>query len=344
MKIAVVYNEPYKELTDPYAVSCPPNFKDSEIYKLRQCDILEEYKLIADSLVELGYESYCLNIMDNLDIFFNDLNKNKPDVILNLVELYKDDAKLEVNFAALLQLLNVAFTGCNAKSLSLCKNKFNSKQILKFNGINVPNNVYFDKIEENYNVNLKFPVIVKPIAEDGSIGIDEDSIIEDETLINEKIRQVIKKYKQPAIVEEYIEGREFNVAILEGESFIDLPISEIDFSTMPKNYKKIVGFNAKWSVNHICYKTTIPICPANIDLKTEEKIKHIAKESFIAMECNGYARVDFRMDNSGNLYVLEVNPNPDLSIDAGLYRACKIAGFSYSEMLNILIKNALIKS
>lgn len=343
MKIAVVFNEPYKELSDPYAVTCPPNFKDSDIYKLRQCDILEEYRLISNSLIKLGYDAYCLNILDNLDIFFNDINKNKPDIILNLVEIYKDKATLEINFAALLKLLNIPFTGCDSKSLSLCKNKFNSKQILKYNGINVPNNVYFDKVEDNYNINLNFPVIVKPIAEDGSIGIDEDSIIEDEKLLNEKIRFVIKKYKQPVIVEEYIEGREFNVAILEEKSFIDLPISEIDFSSMPNNYKKIVGFNAKWNVNHICYKTTVPICPAKLDIATEKKIKQIAMQSFTLMECSGYARVDFRMDNDGNLYVLEVNPNPDLSIDAGFYRACKIAGLSYDEMLNILIKNALIK-
>ena len=159
-----------------------------------------------------------------------------------------------------------------------------------------------------------------------------------------KINSVIEKHKQPVILEEYIEGREFNIGILEGDCLINLPISEIDFSEMPNIYRKIVGFNAKWNSEHECYHKSVPICPANINKDLEKKMYQIAKQCFSILECSGYARIDIRVDKMGEIYVLEVNPNPDLSVDAGFFRAAKMQGYTYSDILEIILKSAFNKT
>lgn len=341
MKVAIVFNEPYAEILDPYAISCPPDFINSDVFKLRGTDIIAEYEQLAISLRNKGYDCYILNILDNLDILIKDIEKNNPDVIFNLIEIYKDKAGLEKNFAAFFELAGIHFTGATTKSLGLCQNKYLSKQILSANGIKVPNYRLIKTLSNYYEVKLAYPLIVKPVAEDGSIGIDNDSVVDCYDKLADKINNVIKKHKQPVIIEEYIEGREFNVGLIEDDGLINLPISEIDFSNLPPNYHKIVDFNAKWNYKHECYQKTVPICPAKIDKELEERLYEIARKCFNVLEINGYARVDIRVDKNNEIYVLEVNPNPDLSIDAGFFRAAKAKGYTYGDLLETIVKNAI---
>ncbi|HPN38192.1 MAG TPA: ATP-grasp domain-containing protein [Melioribacteraceae bacterium] len=344
MKVAVVFNEPYKELIDPYAIKCTPEFCNNDVFKLRGCDIIAEYELIAKNLRLFGYDSYILNILDNLDVLLNDLNINKPDIIFNLIEIYKDKAGLEKNFASVFELMKIPFTGATSKSLALCQNKYLSKQILSENNILVPSFQNVNSINNNFLLKVNFPIIVKPVSEDGSIGIDDDSVINDYDNLITKISELHNRFKQPVIIEEFIDGREINVSLLEIDEIVVLPISEIDFSNMPSNYNKIVGFNAKWNSEHECYKKTIPVCPANLIPEIEVKAKEIAIKCFSVLNCRGYARVDMRIDKNGNIFVLEVNPNPDLSIDAGFFRAAKVHGYSYNKLLEIIVKNAKTKA
>lgn len=341
MKVAVVFNEPYTQLFDPYASKCSEQFKLSEAYKMRGNDIIAEYELISECLRKKGFEAYNLNILDDFNILLTDLEKNKPDIIFNLVEIYKDRAGLEKNFASFFKLLNIPFTGGTTKNLGICQNKYLSKQILAANGISVPKFKCISRIEENCEIDINYPAIVKPVSEDGSIGIDDDSVVRNYDKAIEKINFILNNFKQPAIIEEFIDGRELNVSIIESDDLIVLPISEIDFSDMPENFNKIVGFNAKWNSEHQCYKKTIPICPAKLTKEIEKKVKETAINCFKLLQCSGYARVDIRLNESGEIFVLELNPNPDLSLDAGFFRAAKMYGYSYSDVLEIIVKNAL---
>ena len=185
---------------------------------------------------------------------------------------------------------------------------------------------------------LKFPVIVKLLREDASIGISEFSVANDFDSALNRIKYLLENYKQEILVEEYIDGRELNVSILGGKV---LPISEITFDGLPKAFPKIVTYEAKWSPESIYYKNTIPKCPAIISDNIRERIEKTALEAFNAMDCRDYARVDVRLSKRNVPYVIEVNPNPDISPDAGFVRSAQAAGYSYSELLKLIASFAL---
>jgi D-alanine-D-alanine ligase len=152
---------------------------------------------------------------------------------------------------------------------------------------------------------------------------------------------MLRKFNQPILVEQYVEGREFNVAIVGNEEVVALPISEIDFSTMPEGYHHIVSYQAKWVPDSVEYKSTVPICPAKISRRLEEKIKNTAIRAYQAMQCRDYARVDMRVDKAGNVCVLEVNPNPDLSPSgSGFARSAAALGWTYGQLISNITQSA----
>ncbi|NTU51549.1 MAG: ATP-grasp domain-containing protein, partial [Candidatus Aminicenantes bacterium] len=173
---------------------------------------------------------------------------------------------------------------------------------------------------------LKFPLIVKPNAEDASLGVYPESVVRDEESLRRQVRRCLDNYKQPVLVEGFIDGREFNVSVMENGTVTPLPVSEIDFSAMPKDMPRILGYEAKWFEDDPLYQKTPPVCPAPIDDEMRVRLLGLAAAAFRTMGCRDYARVDFRMDAKGRPFILEVNPNPDISTNAGYARALKAAG------------------
>ncbi|HSD63866.1 MAG TPA: hypothetical protein VLB50_08700, partial [Ignavibacteriaceae bacterium] len=159
--------------------------------------------------------------------------------------------------------------------------------------------------------------------------------------LTDRINFVIGSFRQPALVEEFIDGRELNVAVLGDKNPAALPISEIDFTEMPDSLYNIVSYQAKWDPNHEAYHKTIPCCPAKLPKRIEKKAKEIALHAFRIMNCRDYARVDMRLAANDKLYVLEVNPNPDLTESAGFMRSAEAAGYSYIRTLKSIINLAL---
>jgi len=188
---------------------------------------------------------------------------------------------------------------------------------------------------------VKFPLIVKPNSEDASLGIYPDSVVRDEESLRRQVRRCLTNYKQPVLVEAFIDGREFNVSVMENGAATPLPVSEIDFSAMPKDMPRILGYEAKWFEDDPLYKKTPPVCPALLDEGTRATLQGLAAAAFRTMGCRDYARVDFRMDAKGRPYILEVNPNPDISTNAGYARALKAAGIEYAAFWGTMVQNAL---
>jgi D-alanine-D-alanine ligase len=216
--------------------------------------------------------------------------------------------------------------------LGNCLSKLRAKQILISHGIRTPRFYYagiHDEIQKN-SFSLKFPVILKLAREDASIGISELSVVYNYKSMKERLDYLFSSFRQEVLVEEYINGRELNVAIL-GDQV--LPISEITFNHLPDNLPKIVTYEAKWSPESIYYKNTIPQCPALLDDQLKCKIEKMAIEAYDALECRDYARVDIRLNQRNVPYVIEVNPNPDISQDTGFMRSAASAGISYEELL-----------
>ncbi|HSP88434.1 MAG TPA: ATP-grasp domain-containing protein [Ignavibacteriaceae bacterium] len=343
IKIAIVFNEPHPELyIKPDELSeKKPDFVP--YFEVDSITPIEEYEIMAKRLKDSGVNAYTLNIKDNVEIILKDIKKNKPDLIFNFIEIYKEDARHEMNIVGVLELLRIPFTGAPSMSLANCQSKIFTKRLLNAFGIKTPRFILLKKLPKNYRHRLKYPLIVKPAFEDASVGIENESIVENVEKLKERTEYILKAFAQPALIEEFIEGRELNVAIIGDQDPTPLPISEIDFTEMPDHLHNIVSYQAKWDPNHESYHKTIPICPAKLPKRTEKKAKDIALKAFRAMGCRDYARIDMRLSKDNHLYVLEVNPNPDLTEGAGFMRSAEASGLNYVQTLRKIIDLALLR-
>ena len=337
LKIAVVFNEPHPEYYVKTNVINKKKAKSKQYFEVSNLTPLEEFDLLAGILDKNGFNAYTLNIEDDILILLKNIKKNKPDVVFNFIEIYKENARYEMNVVSLLELLGVPYTGAPPMSLANCQNKVLTKRLLNAVGIDTPKFLLVKKPSKKYRHGLKFPLMVKPAYEDASVGIENESIVRNDKELKERVDYVMQYFLQPALVEEFIEGRELNVSILGDDNPETLPISEIDFSEMPEHLHNIVSYQAKWDPHHEAFHKTIPICPAKVPRSVEKKAKEIALRSFKAMGCRDYARVDMRLTKSNKLYVLEVNPNPDLTDGAGFMRSAEAAGYFYLQTMRKII-------
>jgi D-alanine-D-alanine ligase len=336
LKVAVIYNEPNPELYRKPAQKRKKTQNFKLYFEVDRTTPMEDYQFIKEKLNEEGFDSYTLNLFDDINILINDVKKNQPDVIFNFVELYKDDATLEMNVVGVFELMGIPYTGSPPLALANCQNKVMTKKLLNINGIKTPQYFLAADLPEKLKHDLKYPLIVKPAFEDASVGIENESIVKNKTELLSRMEHVIQKFTQTVLIEEFIEGRELNVAIFQDEGTRALPISEIDFTQMPDHLHNIVSYQAKWDPQHESYHKTIPICPAILSLKIEKRAIETAIKAFNVMGCRDYARVDIRLSANEEIFVLEVNPNPDLTEGAGFMRSAEAAGMTYSQVLKRL--------
>jgi D-alanine-D-alanine ligase len=213
-------------------------------------------------------------------------------------------------------------------------NKARAKEILQAHGLPTARFQIFNPW--NIQRELEFPLFVKPVSEDASIGITRNSVVQDDQALRRRIRYVWDTYHQDSLVEEFINGREFNVTILGNESPRVLPVSEINFR-IPDPFARIVSFRAKWVPKSREYINTPPTCPAHVSEAAKKRIEDVAIRAYQAMGLRDYGRVDIRLRN-GTPYVLEVNPNADLAPDAGIARAAGVAGMTYADLADEIVR------
>jgi D-alanine-D-alanine ligase len=344
IKVAVVYNEPQPEMYRKSSDPNPENLEFKTYFEVDETTPMEEYDYVAERLNALGLNAYTLNIRDSLQKMLDNFKEQKPDVIFNFVEIYREDSRLEMNIVGLYELLGIPYTGAPALALANCQNKILAKRMLSSNGVRVPPFFIVKKKSRQYRHKLNYPLLIKPSLEDASVGIENESIVYNSRQLKERIEYVLHYFEQPVLVEEFIEGRELNVAVMGSNRLRVLPISEIDFTKMPDHLHNIVSYQAKWDPHHESYHKTIPKCPAPIPKKIEERAKKTAIKAFKIMGCRGYARVDMRLSKNKRLYVLEVNPNPDLTEGAGFMRSAEHAGMSYGQALKRIVNYAVRKN
>ena len=336
-KVLICYNEP-ASIYENYLGKSPA--KSEEKIDLSEKDFLSQVENIEKILKKKFENVSVLSIGKNIPQALTEMKETSPDVIFNFVEAVEGNANYESYIAGIYEILQLEYTGNKALTLGNCLNKPRTKQVLQSFGVRTPNYylAYFKKKIEEKNFKLNFPVILKLGKEDASIGISEFSVAYDFKSMIKQVNFLFKNYKQDVIIEEYIKGREINAAIL-GNNI--LPLSEITFKNLPNDLPKIVTYEAKWSAGSVYYKNTVPVCPAKLDEKTKIKIERMALDAFYAMDCRDYARVDFRLSKNNTPYVIEVNPNPDISKDSGFIRSAGAAGISYEEVLYTLAEFAL---
>jgi len=328
-KVLICYNEPTRFFKN-YVGKDVSDSKDN--IDLSEREFLKHISLIKKSLSKKYMSVETLPVNSDIKHAMKKILHYSPDVIFNFVESVEGNSNLESYIAGLFDMLGIPYTGNGPISLGNCLIKSRTKQILQSHGIRTPR--YFiassSCVPEKNNFVLKFPVISKLAHEDASIGISEFSVSQNFEKMKERLEYLFTTYNQEVLIEEYIEGRELNVAILGNQV---LPISEIRFDGLPDEFPKIVTYEAKWSPNSVYYKNTIPKCPAPLDDQLKQKIVKMAFDAFDALECRDYARVDIRLNQKNIPFVIEVNPNPDISQDTGFVRSANAAGIGYDELL-----------
>ena len=343
-KILICYNSPASifQIYNGKPVNGGAAKGESSPNDLSETGFSREIGFIKKSLLEKYSCVDYLAVDGNIERTISQINNYSPDVIFNFVEAVEGISSYEYCIAGVFQLLGYNITGNVPSCLGNCLNKERTKNILSTHGIDTPDflTVKFNTKLSKENFNLRFPVILKLLNEDASIGISEFSVVDDFEKLDKQLGFLQKMYRQDVIIEEYIEGRELNAAIL-GDSV--LPISEIEFKTLPDGLPKIVTYDGKWMADSVYYENTKPVCPARLNQTLKKRIEETALRAYEAMGCRDYARVDMRLDKNNVPFVIEVNPNPDISTDSGFARAASAAGLSYPDLLAKIVGFALIR-
>lgn len=309
---------------------------------LSEVGVLEEMEDIRDALTSLGYRPSIMNVDSDVHRLIEHLRQEKPDLIFNLVECIENESILEMNVAALYELMKIPFTGAGPMALGTALTKPRVKEILTYHGIPTPKFQVFRLTDRVVlREDMTYPLIVKPSHEDASVGIADASVVTSLAELRRRVRYIFHEFDQPALVEEYIEGRELNVAILGSKRPVVLPVSEIDFSGLTPGMRRIVSYEAKWMEGTVAYQGTKGVCPARIPADVETKLKDYALQAYTLIGCRDYGRVDFRLMEDGTMYVLEVNPNPDISDEAGFARSARAAGLSFPDTIGRIVESAL---
>jgi D-alanine-D-alanine ligase len=265
-----------------------------------------------------------------------------PRLVFNVAEAARGIPDLEACIAALLELLGVPFTGCPPQTLGLCLDKPKAKALLHGSGIAVPRGIVLRDALCDPLDGVAYPAIVKPAAMDASHGIEPGNVVANEAAARAKAAELIARFPPAAIVERFIDGREFNVGMVEltpGARPTIMPLAEIDWQT-PPDMPRVLGFAAKWDEKSDAYLRTPVTCPAVVSPRLARRIDEICQAAFVAVGACDYARVDLRVDADEQPYVIEVNPNPCISPTAGLALSAKIAGLDYDALIRRIVENA----
>jgi D-alanine-D-alanine ligase len=309
---------------------------------VRTLDKKEVEEEVADVLTKLGHEPVMYEL-DGTQKSLLGLGKVECDLVFNLAESFADDDTADFKIAAFLELLGKKYTGTGTHGLMLAQDKAVAKKIFAFHGIHTPYfaTVYRGRTEHSHDI--QFPVIVKPAREDGSIGIHFGAVCGSIKELMERIDYLHAEFDTPALIEEYIEGRELYVGVLGNEKPQALPVVEMDLSQLPEGTPKIAGSEVKWEEDTEAYKTTKPFFPDDLDEEVVRKLQETAVQAFQALQLRDYGRIDFRLATDGTVHVLEVNPNPYLSPTAEFSMAAKKSGRSFVSTVGEIVDLAVAR-
>lgn len=310
--------------------------------------VQEEMDLLEAAVRSGGHDVEVVNIKDSLEVVYEAVRKRRPDAVVNLVEWFKDDLAHEHHVAALFELMGIPYTGARPLGLALCQNKPHAKALFAAAGVPTPRWMLIDPPGKvgRFPGMRRYPMIVKPAYEDASGGIDAGSIVYDRKALEARVKKVVEEYRMPALVEEYIDGREIHCAVL-GNPPVALPLFEMEFKEMVgedgKPLPRIITHRAKWDPFSRDYYAVESKCPAEeLEPEVVEKIKAAAIKACRAVGTRDYARVDMRVDaETGDPYVLEVNPNPDLAPNCAFAQCVRASGRTYDQAVVEIVEAAL---
>jgi D-alanine-D-alanine ligase len=344
LNVALAYN--VKPESDTFTENLPPirsnNFtkEESVIETYAEWDTWETINALKEA-IEVYHD---INLIEADINAFEKFRQSKPDIVFNISEGFNNLSR-ESQIPAMLDMLNIPYTGSDALTLGICLDKARTKEILSYYKIPNANFILVDKYKPFSNHSIEFPSIVKPVCEGSSKGIFNSSLVKNYDELNAEIKRVVDEYNQPAIIEEFLPGKEFTVALIgNGDSIEILPIVEIKYENFPEDVEHLYSYEAKWILDTKDNVFDVFECPAAIDHDLEKQIKDTALRTYNVLRCKDWSRIDIRLDNNGVPNVIEINPLPGIMPDptenSSYPKAARAAGINYDEMIQKVLLEA----
>jgi D-alanine-D-alanine ligase len=307
----------------------------------QEAGVLESVAAFERALSSPGHRVRQIGITDSVATVIEGIIAKRPDVIVNLCEGFGGHTGGEAHWAGLLELLGVPYTGSPPECLALVRDKARTKWLLSGAGLSTAPFVCVQPGERLPRQPLsawlnKGPLFVKPASEDASLGIGTESVVTDWPALERQVETVAARYGA-VLIETYIDGREFNVGVIESPEIQCLPLAEIEFQVSDDLRWPIVTYQGKWASGSAADRATPVRCPAEVEPALADSIRAVALAAYRVTGCRDYARVDLRVDRSGNIFILEVNANPDAGPNAGLARMLRAAGIEYDSLVERLV-------
>lgn len=293
------------------------------------------------ALIEAGHTSRRVVVDDAVEPLITELKRAEADLIFNLAESFRGKSALESNVAALLNLLDLRYTGSSPAGLMLAGDKTLTKKVLSFHSIQSAKFATMYRGQVDWAGDIKFPLLVKPPQEDASLGITQKSIVNNVKELLDVMGGMQQEYQSPVLVEEFVDGREFYVGVLGNSNVEALPIIELDFSKFPEGLPKIASWEAKWGDDGdekgAEFEGTESIFPTDLSEELTKKIQQVAIDAFQALRLRDYGRIDLRVTPEEEVYVIEANPNCYLEQKSEFARAAEKHGLEYSALISRIV-------
>ncbi|MEO8217819.1 MAG: D-alanine--D-alanine ligase [Acidobacteriota bacterium] len=297
---------------------------------------------ISEALTRLGHEPSYVEL-DGRDSSLMAAARSKADLIFNLTESYAGDDSKDMHLAAFLDLFGKRYTGAGPHALHLAQDKATAKKIMRFHDLHTPFSAVSFRGRVDYAHDVQFPLMVKPVSEDGSIGIDSGSVVSSVKELMERIDYLHQELDVPVLIEEYIEGREIYAAVLGNESPEALPLVELDLSKLPPGVPRIAGWEVKFEKDTDAYKLTKSAVAEGMSDGLTAKLQEVAVTTFRALKLRDYGRIDMRLTTDEKIYVIEANPNPWLASSAEFAMAARAGGRTYTQMIGEIVDLAMAR-
>ena len=297
---------------------------------------------VLNALRELGHETHYLALFDDLDLLRQKLDRFQPDIVFNLADQFRNNRAFDQNLVSLLEMWGIPFTGCGSVPLTLCKHKGISKKILGYHRIQVPGFVMIPRGRKRMPTRgLKFPLLVKPLKEESSLGISQASFVQNPEQLAERVQFIHERFDNDVIAEEYIDGRELYVSLMGTRRLQVFPTRELLFREVPPDEPKIATYKAKWDEEYRKKWGLENQFAEGLDPLVVRRIEHVCKRIYRLLLIDGYARLDLRLTADGALYFIEANPNPMLAADEDFAQSAAKGGLAYPQLIQRILRLGL---
>lgn len=314
----------------------PPDIVDESTIEWDEVDWAAEYD-VTKALKAIGHHVDQLGVISDLNLIREAIQEMKPSIIFNLLEEFDGEAVFDQNVVSYLELLKIPYTGCNPRGLMIARDKALSKKILAYHKIGVPKFCVFPRSQPKTRPKaLEFPLIVKCLNEEASLGLTQASVVRSDEKLKERVKYINEELGVDAIAEQFIDGKEYYMGVIGNHRLTTLPPWELQFENSNNPEKEFYSNHAKFNFKYRQRKG-IKTGPANLPDGVVKEMSRLAKNCYRALYLNGYARIDFRICTSGKIYVLEANPNPDISKLDDFAESAKHMKTSYKQLLKKII-------